>query len=382
VAVSYGAVGVPMTIGIGGGVSAEQAMSIGPQFLQQTYVATSLLHALIGMSIPFVIVIALTRLYKKPLSYAFEMRKTACIAGLLFVVPSLLAAYLRGPEFPSMIGGLVGGLLFIFLLKKNMLPCAKHHWQFEQEGEESEKKIERSLSDYVKALIPYVIIFVLLIISRINLWNVGDILKRVQFSSTNIFGTTLEYTLYPFYSPGFFFLVAASISFGIYRLSRNHVSEIASEVFVKIIKTFVALISVLGIVQIIINTGYNDRGLSSFADQIVAILTKTGFLWPVVSPFIGLFGAFIAGSSTISNLLFSSIQVETALILGFSPILGLALQAVGSAAGNMIAVHNVIAAASVVHLGHAEGKVFKHTLVPALGYALLAGCIIFIISLM
>jgi lactate permease len=57
VSASFGAVGVPMTIGIGQGVSPEQAMIIGPEYISQTYITTSLLHVLIGMCIPFIILI-------------------------------------------------------------------------------------------------------------------------------------------------------------------------------------------------------------------------------------------------------------------------------------------------------------------------------------
>ena len=52
-----------------------------------------------------------------------------------------------------------------------------------------------------------------------------------------------------------------------------------------------------------------------------------------------------------------------------------ALQAVGGAAGNMICVHNVVAASAVVGLLGKEGTVIRITLLPSVYYALLPGAI-------
>ena len=51
----------------------------------------------------------------------------------------------------------------------------------------------------------------------------------------------------------------------------------------------------------------------------------------------------------------------------------MALQAVGGAAGNMIRMHNVVAACSVVGLLDREEPVVRPTLAPFLSYAILSG---------
>src|SRR5690625_8052771 len=76
-----------------------------------------------------------------------------------------------------------------------------------------------------------------------------------------------------------------------------------------------------------------------------------GQAWPNISPWVGSLGAFIAGSNTVSNMMFSYFQFSTAQHLAFTPdqsAIIVALQAVGGAAGNMICVHNVVAACAVV----------------------------------
>jgi lactate permease len=67
--------------------------------------------------------------------------------------------------------------------------------------------------------------------------------------------------------------------------------------------------------------------------------------------------------------------MTAAATLGLSTALILSLQTVGGAAGNMIAVHNVIAASSTTGLHHVEGHIIRKTLVPCLIYGLLAGVI-------
>ena len=52
-----------------------------------------------------------------------------------------------------------------------------------------------------------------------------------------------------------------------------------------------------------------------------------------------------------------------------------ALQAVGAAAGNMIAIHNVVAASATVGLLGREGITLRITVLPTIYYVLLAGTI-------
>jgi lactate permease len=51
------------------------------------------------------------------------------------------------------------------------------------------------------------------------------------------------------------------------------------------------------------------------------------------------------------------------------------LQAVGGASGNIICVHNVVAASAVAGLVGKEGAVIRKTLLPFLYYALISGSI-------
>ena len=76
--------------------------------------------------------------------------------------------------------------------------------------------------------------------------------------------------------------------------------------------------------------------------------------------------------------MFSQFQFATGVNLGVeSPETIVAAQAVGGAAGNMVAVHNVVAAAATVGLLGREGEILRKTALPMVVYSLLAGSIAF-----
>ena len=105
---------------------------------------------------------------------------------------------------------------------------------------------------------------------------------------------------------------------------------------------------------------------------------NVGAVWPFFAPFIGALGAFIAGSNTVSNLMFSLFQHGVATALGVSAAMIVALQAVGAAAGNMIAIHNVVAASATVGLLGQEGATLRRTILPTIYYLVATGVLGFI----
>ena len=111
------------------------------------------------------------------------------------------------------------------------------------------------------------------------------------------------------------------------------------------------------------------------------VAALVGGAWPIFAPFIGGIGAAVAGSNTVSNMMFSLFQFGMGERIGVDPTWIVALQAVGGAAGNMICVHNVVAASAVVGLLGREGSVIRLTLAPFVYYALLPGALgYFIVS--
>ncbi len=91
------------------------------------------------------------------------------------------------------------------------------------------------------------------------------------------------------------------------------------------------------------------------------------------APSVGALGAFIAGSNTISNLMFSLFQKTVAESMLISGAFVVVLQAVGAAAGNMIAIHNAVAASATVGLLGQEGTTLRKTIIPTIYYLTVVG---------
>jgi lactate permease len=127
-------------------------------------------------------------------------------------------------------------------------------------------------------------------------------------------------------------------------------------------------------VRVYINSGVNGAGFPSMPIAMAEwVATNVGQVWPLFAGVTGALGAFIAGSNTVSNLMFSAFQFGVADRLMVSGVMIVALQAVGAAAGNMIAIHNVVAASATVGLLGREGATLRKTILPTIYYLLVIG---------
>lgn len=138
---------------------------------------------------------------------------------------------------------------------------------------------------------------------------------------------------------------------------------------------FVLLFTV-PMVRILINSGVNAGDLPSMPIAMARyVADSVGGIYPLFAPMIGALGSFLAGSNTVSNMMFSQFQYGVATNLGLSTALMVAVQAIGAAAGNMVAIHNVVAASATVGLLGREGATLRKTIWPTLYYVLMTGII-------
>jgi lactate permease len=94
----------------------------------------------------------------------------------------------------------------------------------------------------------------------------------------------------------------------------------------------VALLFALPLVRVFINSGadFTDSDRASMPLTLAeGAANIAGGAWPAFAPWIGALGAFVAGSNTVSNLMFSLFQFSTAEEIGVSPETVVATQAVG-----------------------------------------------------
>ena len=139
---------------------------------------------------------------------------------------------------------------------------------------------------------------------------------------------------------------------------------------------FFALIFAVPLVRVMMHSGNNSNEYLSMPIALAQSMSQVfNQAWPLIDAFVGALGSFIAGSNTVSNMLFALFQYSIAENLGISRIIVVSLQNIGGAVGNMICVHNIIAACATVGLVGVEGMLIKRNLIPMSIVALITGII-------
>ncbi len=395
--VSFGAAGTPVLTGLGQGLAGDPAVEarvafLGldmPGYLQVLGLQVATMHAIIGTLIPLFLVCMLTGFFGGKFVDGLKIWPFAIYAALAMTIPSVTVAALLGPEFPSLLGGLIGLALVMFTSSRGFL-MPKQTWDFPPRERWSDRWVGSLESDGSEltagrmniwlAWSPYVVVAGLLVLSR-TVEPVTDFLTGITIDVNEIFGTGISESLQPVYLPGFIFIVACLVTYALHRMKPAQIAESWKVAGSQLAGAAVALLFALPLVRILINSGpaYNSTGLSSMPITLAeGASVLTGTAWPLLAPWIGALGAFIAGSNTVSNLTFSLFQFATAENIGANQETVVATQAVGGAAGNMITVHNVVAASATVGLLGREGDLIRKTIIPTTYYCLFAGGLSFV----
>ena len=388
--VSFGAVGTPILVGVQTGLSADA--SISNNFLELVTMVggrVAILHAIVGTLIPLFVVALMTRFFGKNKSFreGIKVWKFALFAAFSMTIPYVIVANVLGPEFPSMIGGLVGLAIVVTAAKKGFLmPPPEDQWDFDEKanwdpswtGSIEIKDIAHKSGSMsmVRAWTPYILVGLLLVATRLKSLPLLDWFQAWTISIPNIFGTEISSSFQPLYLPGTIFIIVSLITFVIHQMNTSAYARAWKHSGKTMIAASAALIFTVPMVQVFLNSGGGGAGFDKMPLELAnGVAALTGDFWPLFASFIGGIGAFIAGSNTVSNMMFSLFQYDVGAQIGVDAPWIVALQAVGGAAGNMICVHNVVAASAVVGLVGKEGDVIRKTLIPFVYYATMAGAL-------
>ena len=357
------------------------------EFARQVTHKTCLYLGLAGIIIPLVLVVFLVLFFGKErkITYIIEMIPFSLAAALSFLVPYYLLGTYLGPEFASILGSVAGLVITVGLARKRIL-VPKHVWEFaeansaaaEQTSVDSDKLAAPiSFGSVAKAWMPYALIAIILLATRIPVFGLKGWLNSISIHIPSILGnTSLSYDLALAYNPGLIpFMLVSLILIWIKRksLTKKEVKLIFSKTGKQLLTISIALFCGIGMVQIMIGSGANHSGIDSMLNLISTGITSTaGKYFPIISPLLGVFGAFVSGSCTVSGILFGPLQFKTANLLGLNEASIIALQMAGGAIGNMICIHNVIAVASTTNALGNEGKIISRNLLPCLLYTGLA----------
>jgi lactate permease len=394
--VTFGAVGTPVIVGITGGLFspelAAQLETAGTNFeeYRQTITAyAAITHGIAGIPMPLLMVVMMTRFFGRNRSWTegLAIAPFALFAGAAFSVPYVLTGVFLGPEFPSLLGAMIG-LLIVMVAARRRFLVPKEPWDFPPREEWLPEWLSRTVPvadppapdrpiPAWQAWLPYGLLAGLLVVTRIPGSPAAGWLQdalRIQWS--DILGTDVTASSTPLYVPGTVLILIVLLTALLHRMKLQDLTSAARESSQTLLGAGVVLLFAVPMVRVYINSDVNAQGFESMPVAIAAwVAGNAGGEWPMISPAIGALGAFIAGSNTISNLMFSLFQFSVAEQLGLPPAFMVSLQAVGAAAGNMIAIHNVVAVSATVGVLGQEGAVLRRTIIPTLYYLLAAGLI-------
>ncbi len=372
VPVSFGAVGTPTWFGFGQlGLSAEEFGAVAWK--------TALIHTAAACVIPLLA-------FRLLLTWREIRRNLAFIyLAISASVLPMLALAVVDDEFPAVAGGLIGLLVTVWL--------ARHRIGLAEEtNATAENTAAPSMREIVKALFPIWGSVLVLLATRIPAlglrglltaeapaWEVSlgglgtfSISPALVLRLREIFGTSLDWTHQLLYVPSFVpFLLISLLTWRLLAAPPGTAAVVWHETAGRMRNPIPALLGALVFVRLMMVGGEKSAALLIGH----ALASGAGGGWQYLAAYLGALGSFFAGSCTISNLTFGPIQDSIATRMGLDRTTLLALQSVGGAMGNMVAIHNIVAVCSVLGLGSAEGAILKKTVGPMLVYGAIAAAV-------
>lgn len=397
--VSFGAVGTPILVGVGKGLGGDPAVAerisvLGltmPEFVNSIGLHVAVIHAIVGLLIPLIMACMLTGFFgqEKRFRDGLAVWPFALYASVAMTIPYVLTARFFGPEFPSLFGGLIGLMLVMFTSSRGFLMPKetfdfgpRSSWSARWTGTlEPAKAADMSAHmSLVRAWAPYVLMGLLLVATR-AIPELKSFLTGLAIPFTDILGTGITTSVQPFYLPGFVLILASVFAFFLHRMNSRQMVQAVKVSASQLAGTAVALLFAVPLVRILIQSGpeLNASGFSSMPVTLAeGAAAVSGGSWPLIAPWVGALGAFVAGSNTVSNLTFAQFQFSTGAQIGVPPESVVAAQAVGGAGGNPIAIHNIVAASATVGLLGREGDLLRKTILVTMYYCLTAGIVAFL----
>ncbi|MDL2318972.1 L-lactate permease [Eubacteriales bacterium OttesenSCG-928-A19] len=383
-AVAFGVVGVPTLTALSQVEPNVIAAGMNVTAFDTAVVRlTACLHGCAGLFLPFLALCMLTKLFGRERSFkpALEALPFALLSGAAFVVPSIILAYVAGPEFPSLIGALIG-LVIVVLAAYKGICVPKRTWDFSGYRDEPAPPAEevrdeavgvpaREMSSFM-AWLPYVLIALILIVSRIPFFGLSAPMKSAVLRIPGLLGIEgLDYEVRYLWLPGTVFLLVSCVTAILHRMTGADMRSTLRATGKQVYGAVIAMVFCVALVQLMLNSGQNASGYDGMI-MMISVLAANVFrqFFIAISPFIGVLGTFVSGSNTISNMLFASMQFETASLLGLPEILIVSLQCVGGGAGSMIGINTTVAACSTSNLAGREGELIRRNLVPCALYCL------------
>lgn len=361
--VAFGALGVPITVGAA--VSGVDAHMMGQMAGHQL--------PLLSLFLPLFLVFLMDK--KRGLK---EVWPAAMVAGGSFAITQFLSATYLGPQLPDIVSAIVSLIataLFLRVWKPSHVYTVE---EAQKEAGESghayalEKLQHHTAGAIVKAWAPFILLIIFVIVwtnegfkslfakGGTLAWAVIQIKipglhKMIQQSAPigkGLLPAVLKIDLINATGTAIFF--AAIVTIFVYGMTAKEAARTFKETIQEMKWALVSIGCVLAFAYIM--------NFSGMAITMALALSKTGGLFPFVSPLIGWIGVFLTGSDTSSNALFCNLQAVTANQIGIPQILLVAANSTGGVCGKMISPQSIAIACAAVGMVGEESKLLRFTL--------------------
>lgn len=342
---AFGAVGIAVTT-----LSKVTGLEVGPL---SYYIALQL--SVFIVLLPFVLV-ALTSKSLKGLKGMFGI---TLVSGVAFVVPQLLAARFLGEQLPTLVGSLCSmGMTILwarlFHKDKKAAPAGRI-----------------TVGQAIIAWFPYILIFVLIILTSPLIPPVGSALDHIKSSVVIYTGKNPSPMVFKWLTtPGTMIMISAVVGGLVQGARPVEIVKVFGATLKQMWKSSITVLSIVAVAKVM-----------SYSGMITAIATvlvkSTGSFFPLISPVIGTLGTFVTGSDTSSNVLFGALQNEVAGSIHANPYWLAAANTAGATAGKMISPQSIAVATSATAMTGSEGSIFKRTARFCIIYVVILGILVY-----
>ncbi|WP_435184132.1 L-lactate permease [Halobellus sp. EA9] len=325
------------------------------------------------------------------------LRTAAPVAPFAFVLGIVAGgvqwavAWFIGPALPDIAAGFVVLGIGMVMANRDVL-VPEDRWDFPDSStwndtwrgglDLDEIAVEKPSKEMpvLLAWTPYLLVAALLLITRWPTLTIGgrqivDVVSSFTVGFDVLGYEQLHWAISYLYLPGTFpFLPIAVLTGFLHGMDVDGMRDAWRESVDQTIVPALTLIVAVSMTQIMIQSKVNPADVIGMMQALSrGLATIAGGLLPIISPWIGALGAFMTGSNTSSDILFSVLQYNAAGQVGISQTVTVALQNTGGGIGNMISVLNLAAIGGVAGVAGREGDMMRKTIVPTVIFALWAG---------
>ena len=351
---SYGSIGLPLT------TLAQLTGFEGSQIATFTTIQLGFMMILM----PFLMLVT----FGGSLKALRGMIPLCLVAGFGFFLPALGAGYFMGEGLSGVAGAILSMGLIIAYAK--MFPVKDPEYQIQT----VEESTEVTFSTGLKAWLPFILIFIFLIVTSKLVPPVHEFLSQVKTSIAIYTGEGAGlYTFTWIVTPGTLILSAAIISGFVQGATVSDMLNVLNRTIKTLVPTFITMLTIIGTARIM---GYSGM-ITTMATTTV---NATGTFYPAISPLIGAAGSFITGSATTSGVLFGKLQADSALVIGASPVGQAwlsAANAAGACVGKIISPQSIAIGVAAVGLRGVESQIMKFAIKVFLPFVILMGGIVY-----